>query len=76
MLIFRPYQKHIKKNLKKERKNDCYKMLVDLRTQGTPSSQAKGTKSTSYEVDLVPLACGDEVDLVPLACEDESTQKH
>ena len=38
------------------------------------SSQAKGTKSTSfltYEVNLVPLACiRNKVDLVPLACED------
>ena len=30
-----------------------------LRTQGTPSSQAKDKKSTSYEVDLVHLACED-----------------
>ena len=42
-----------------------------------PSSQAKGTNSTSFltcvrnEVELVPLAhVRNEVELVPLACED------
>ena len=34
--------------------------------QATPSSQAKGTKSTSFLT---------HVDVVPLACEDEATHK-
>ena len=50
-------------------------ILTKTSTTGQPSSQAKGTKSTSFltrnEVNLVPLAVRNTVDLVPLAVRNE-----